>query len=117
MLVATLLLCHGIYGYEHQLVDGSDLRSNHTAHAGPMGTHHTPSDESGGSTSHHEKAAGGYFAVLISVLLGVILWPWRRSFRMPAIHATPRTTKRFVAPLVPYPPRGPTLYLFQVIRR
>jgi hypothetical protein len=111
--VATLLLCHGIYGYEHQLANGSDLRAAHTTHAGPMGTHHK---ESGGNTSHHEKAAGGYFAVLISVLLGVFLWSWRQSFRTPAMPLMHWITKRLISPLVPYPPRGPTLYLFQVIR-
>jgi hypothetical protein len=109
--VATLLLCHGIYGYEHQLVTDSDLQVSHTAPAAPMHAHHT----SGGD--HHAKAAGGYFAVLISLLLGTILWPGRRSFRMPTVRAVRRITKGFAVPLVPYPPRGPTLYLFQVIRR
>jgi len=81
-----------------------------------MGTHHTSSEEGGGSTSYHEKAAGGYFAVLISVLLGAFLWSWRRSSRTPVMPLTRRITKRRIASLVPYPPRGPTLYLFQVIR-
>jgi hypothetical protein len=116
LLVAALLLCHGIYGYEHQLANGSDLRVAHTTHAGSMGTHHTSSEEGGGSTSHHEKAAGGYFAVLISVLLGAFRWSWRRSFWVLAVPLKRRITNRFVAPHVPCPPRGPSLYLFQVIR-
>jgi len=88
----------------------------HKIHAAPTGTHHTSSHEGGESTGQHATVSGGYFAVLISVLLGVILSSWRRGFRVPAVRATRHFTKRLVAPLVPYPPRGPTLYLFQVIR-
>lgn len=111
--MATLLLCHGIYGYEHQLASGPGLLVAPTTHPDQM--HHTSSEE--GGTSHHAKTAGGYFAVLISVLLGAILLSWRRSFRVPAIQAMRQITKRPAAPFVAYPPRGPTLYLFQVIRR
>lgn len=82
----------------------------------PMTMHHAPSDHGAGNTSYHAKAAGGYFAVLISVLLGAILWSWRRIFRMPVICAAHPTGAWYIAPLVPYPPRGPTLFLFQVIR-
>jgi hypothetical protein len=86
-------------------------------HVVPMDTHHPSSEENGGSTIHHAKAAGGYFAVLISVLLGTFVWSWRRSFRVLVILVRRRITNHPVAPPVPYPPRSPTLYLFQVIRR
>ena len=115
--MATLLLCHGIYGYEHQFASGPDLRVAHTTHPDQMAKHHTSSEEGGGGPSHHAKTVGGYFAVLISVLLGAILLSWRRSFLVRAIQAMRQITKRPAAPLVAYPPRGPTLYLFQVIRR
>jgi hypothetical protein len=117
VLAATLLLCHGIYGYEHQFVGGSEPGSGRTIHAVTMGTHHTSSDHGGGGTGLHTTVSGVYFAVLISLLLSTFLWSWRQSFRMPAIRTTRRIAKRLIAPLVPHPPRAPTLYLFQVIRR
>src|SRR5919112_595944 len=64
-----------------------------------------------GAMSH-----GGYFAVLTPILLAVILWKWRDGFRNPEDREAPRFMTRTPAPPVPYPPRGPTLYLFQVLR-
>jgi hypothetical protein len=114
--VTAVLLCHGIYGYEHRLGTGLDPWKAHTTHAAPMDTHHTPSDEDGGNTGHRAMVAGGYFTVLVSVLLGVFLWSWHGSSKTWSVRGAFRFATRPFTPLVTHPPRGPTLYLFQVIR-
>jgi hypothetical protein len=102
-------VCHGVYGFEHQLGIGSG-----TAHSAQMSAHHTSPNE--GDTVHGTAPNGGYFAVLIPLLLAAILWLWRCIFRLPDAREPLRFTMRPVTPLVPYPPRGPTPYLFQVMR-
>ena len=111
--MAGLLFCHGIFGYAHQVGDEPDL---HASHAGPMGMHHTSPDRDQGVASHHAVATGGYLAVLSSMLVGALFWARSRIFRMPVSLATRRAERRPATPVVPYPPRGPTLHLLQVIR-
>jgi hypothetical protein len=114
--VLALLACHGAYGFEHQLAEHQPAMAQgaaHPAQPGPVDAHHTApkgGDPGGGAMPH-----GGYFAVLIPMLLAVILWSWR-SFRVPDAREAQRFTTRTPAPPVPYPPRGPTLYLLQVMR-
>ncbi|MGH3147974.1 MAG: hypothetical protein ACRDTR_19455 [Rubrobacter sp.] len=60
--------------------------------------------------------AGGYFAVLVSMLVGALFWARSRSFRVPVSLATRLLERRPIVPVITYPPRGPTLYLLQVIR-
>jgi hypothetical protein len=116
-LVVALFVCHGVYGFEHQLAEhqpGGDAGAVHATQSGPMGAHHAPSK--GGDTDQEAMPNGGYFAVLISMLLVMILWSWRGGLRVPDAREALRVTTRTLAPPVPYPPRGPTLYLFQVMR-
>jgi hypothetical protein len=112
ILVVALFLCHGVYGFEHQL--GIGQGAAHATQSGPMNAHHTSPEE--GDTGHRAMPTGGYFAVLMPMLLAAILWLWRGSFRIPAAREPLRFTTRTVKPLMPHPPRGPTLYLFQVMR-
>ena len=118
--MVALLACHGVHGFEHQLaehqpamVQGVAHGSAHPAQPGPMDAHRSPpkGDHPGQGAMPH----GGYFAVLIPMLLAVILWSWR-GFRVPDAPEAQRFRTRTPAPPVPYPPRGPTLYLFQVMR-
>ena len=110
--MVALFVCHGVYGFEHQL--GISPGTAHLTQSGPMSAHHTSPEE--GDTGHGSAPNGGYFAVLIPLLLAAVLWLWRGSFRIPAARETQRLTTRTVRPLMPHPPRGPTLYLFQVMR-
>lgn len=89
---------------------------SHTTHAAPMELHHASSDQEQGVASQHAAATGAYFVVLASMLVGALFWARSRSFRMPVGLATPRAERRPAVSIVPYPPRGPTLYLLQVIR-
>jgi hypothetical protein len=116
-LVVALFVCHGVYGFEHQLAEHqpvSDTGAVHATQAGPMGAHHAP--PKGGDTGQGAMPNGGYFAVLISMLLVGVVWSWRGGLRVPDAREALRVTTRTLAPPVPYPPRGPTLYLFQVMR-
>ena len=110
--MVALFVCHGVYGFEHQL--GIGPGATHSTQSGPMSPHHSSPEE--GDTGHGTAPNGGYFAVLIPMLLALVLWLWRGSFRMPAAREPMRFTTRTVTPLMPHPPRGPTLYLFQVMR-
>jgi hypothetical protein len=105
-------VCHGVYGFEHQL--GIGPGTSHPTHSGSMSVHHTSPQE--GGINHGAMPNGGYFAVLIPMLLAAVLWLWRDSFRIPAARELSRYTTRTVTPLLPHPPRGPTPFLFQVMR-
>ena len=111
-LVVALFVCHGVYGFEPQL--GGDTGAVHATQSGPMGAHHAPPE--GGDTGQGVMPNGGYFAVLISMLLVMVVWSRRGGLRVPDAREALRVTTRTLAPPVPYPPRGPTLYLFQVMR-
>ena len=124
-LVVALLACHGAYGFEHQLAEhqpamvqgvaqGVAHGSAHPAQPGPMDTHRSP--PKGGDTGQGAMPNGGYFAVLISTLLVMVVGSRRGGLRVPDAREAPRVTTRTLAPPVPCPPRGPTLYLFQVMR-
>jgi hypothetical protein len=110
--VVALFVCHGVYGFEHQL--GISPKAAHSTHSDPMSAHHTTPEE--GDTNHGAMPNGGYFAVLIPMLLAAVLWLWRSSFQIPAVREPLRFTTRTVNLLLPHPPRGPTPYLFQVMR-
>jgi hypothetical protein len=112
VLVVALFVCHGVYGFEHQLGIGPETA--HSTQPDPMTAHHTMPDK--GDTGHGAASNGGYFAVLIPLLLAAVLWLWRGSFRIPAARGSLRFRTRAVTPLMPHPPRGPTLYVFQVMR-
>lgn len=117
VLVAALFFCHGVYGFEHQLVElgpGTATEMVHSTHSDPMGTHHAPSG--GGDSGHGNMPNGEYFAVMIPMLLALVLWPLRRCFRIPEAREAQRLATQTVAPLVSHRPRGPKLYLFQVMR-
>ena len=127
--MVALLACHGAYGFEHQLAEHQPAMAQgtaqgaaywvahgatHPAQPGATDAHHSP--PKGGDSGQGAMSHGGYFAVLIPILLAVILWSWRGGFRVPDAREAPRFMTRTPAPPVPYFPRGSTLHLFQVMR-
>ena len=118
LVVAAVLLCHGVFGAAH-LVSGA------VAFSSPTGEHaagHHPDEGHDGAghgerpASHHADA--GYFAVLVGILLGgPALWLLiRKTRRRDGIScALRRFAGRPVAAIFKLP-RGPTPPLLQVFR-
>ena len=107
VVAVALLLCHGAFGYAHQL-PLVDATSAHVAHAAGG---HQP-DPGGGATGSHLGDA--YFATLLLLLFGTSLLlgggvsvgaklpapaPWMGGHKVGRLH----------------PPRGPTPSCLQVI--
>jgi hypothetical protein len=107
LVAVALLLCHGAFGYAHQL-PAVDVQSAHAAHA--MGVHQPGQDQTSDG-SHLQEA---YFATLLLLLFGASLlmggWlPAGAKLPAPALR-TDRTVWRL------HPPRGPTPSYLQVFR-
>ncbi len=119
VLVVALLLCHGALGAHHQVHQAStgDLEraSGHASHEHDRGAHGV------GAGGHSEgcesdcSSCVAYFAVLLVVSLGALLWLLRGARSWTSIAASLLSTLQFVSP-VPQPPRGPVLPLLQVFR-
>lgn len=78
---------------------------------------HASPGQGAGSALQHDAAAGGYFGVLASLLLGAMLWSLRRGFVLPVTRTVrPSPARCFMLASAPLP-RGPTLALLQVIRQ
>ncbi len=111
LLVAVLFICHGVFGYEHQLTTTTGPTETPPS-AAPHTQHHGPTPDRGAHYEHH--ADGGYFATLLVLLLGALLSyaivP--ATFKLPA----PKPSKRPFRPPTFYPPRGPTAPTLQVFR-
>ncbi len=112
LLVAVLFVCHGIFGYEHQLTSAAEpMQAPETSQA-HHAQHHGPTPDRG---AHHEHPSdGGYFATLLVLLLGALL----RCAIAPAgfKHPTLKLLRRSSRPPLFYPPRRPTAPTLQVFR-
>ena len=119
VLVVALLLCHGALGAHHQAHQSStgDLEqaSGHASHKHNEGAHGM------GAGGHFEGHASdcsscvAYFAALLVVSLGVLLWLFRGTRSWTSIAASLLYPLQFVS-LVPQPPRGPVLPILRVFR-
>ncbi len=113
LLVGVLLLCHGVYGVVH-LCSASPF----SAHQG----HEHPDSMETGMVAHdrhpecHQAGASQYFAVLFAAFLGLALWLLFKGIRACAKAVAPFVVDRRLRPLVPHPPRDPTLPVIQVFR-
>ena len=111
LLVGTLILCHGVFGALHlvcylpQCAGGVE----HEAAAGAVGDAHEHSADHGTSA--------GYFAVLVSSLLGLLLGliPKGAPLQIPLDARWPVAIRR--VPAVFRPPPTPTPLTLQVFRR
>lgn len=118
LLVAVVLLCHGVFGAAH-LIYGA------VAYSPPAGEHAAghPPDEGRDGAGHGERPAShhadaGYFAVLVGILLGgPALWVLiRKTRRRDGIFcALRRFAGRPLAAIFKLA-RGPTPPLLQVFR-
>ena len=115
LLVApALLLCHGAFGYAHQLERTESLTGpsvSQSAHAheahGHIPTGHGYSDGT--------HPPGAYFATLLALLFGAVLLPAFGELPRPEL-AVPKPAGRRPPSPVPHPPRGPTRPALQVFR-
>ena len=116
LLIAALLLCHGVLGFAHQISCGacepteiSGVHHGSAAETGESGAENTGDDTPDG-LGHLSYAAVvlAAFGAILLVLLGARRWheapPPRSIFRR---HYPPFITRR---------PRGPTLPSLQVLR-
>jgi len=119
LIVAALLLCHGAFGYAHQ-VPPVDVQAEHTVHS----THGVHSAPAGHAAGVHEPAGGGdaggthladaYFATLLLILFGAALLVGGWVPVDVRLHAPRLRVGRGVLGL--RPPRGPTIPRLQVFR-
>jgi hypothetical protein len=119
VLAVALLLCHGALGAHHQAHQSSsgDLEqaSGHASHEHDRGAHGVGA---GGHSEGYERGCSScvaYFAVLLVVSLGALLWLLSGVRSWTSIAATLLSPLRFVSPL-PQLPRGPVLPVLQVFR-
>lgn len=116
LLVATLLLCHGVLGFAHEVSRNFD--GPHPVQMVAISGEHDA-----GHTGHHETESpscghfsAGYFAVVLilvgATMLGFLLGRPKRQRRT----VSPPWRSRFL-PTFTYLPRGPTLALLQVFRQ
>ena len=119
LLVVALLVCHGALGAHHQMhqTTTGDLEqaSGNASHEHDKGAHGL------GAGGHSEGYEGDcsscvtYFAVLLVVSLGALLWLLRSARSWTSIAASLLSPLRYASP-VPQPPRGPVLPVLQVFR-
>lgn len=117
MLVVAVLLCHGVFGYAHEL-SPPEATKVPSAHSTP-GPQHAMAGQHDASHSEHgvggHLSAGGYFAILLALLFGAFLLPrggLPASVRLPA----PAFFERRLVFRTLHPPRGPTAPFLQVFR-
>ena len=119
VLVVALLLCHGALGAHHQAhqssFGGLEQASGQASHEHDGGAHGVGA---GGHSEGYESDCSScvaYFAVLLVVSLGVLLWLLRGARSWTSTAALLLSPLRFVSP-VPQPPRGPVVPVLQVFR-
>ena len=109
-VVVALLLCHGAFGYAHQLpaTETHAAHAVHTAHT--AGGHNSVPD--GETDGAHQ---GAYFATLLALLFGTVLLLGGRGWARVrlSVPAVPRHGRKTA---ILHPPRGPTLPSLQVFR-
>ena len=103
LLVATLLLCHGVFGVLH--LCSTPTASTHQTHEHP-----SFSGETGVGHEHPSCHLTGaeYVAVLLTALLGLILGLLLKGARTWSRISAPRPFEPYLPPLVSHPLRGPT---------
>jgi hypothetical protein len=112
LLVATLLLCHGVFGVLH-------LCSTPTAPTHQTHEHPSFADETVAGHDHPVCHLTGaeYFVVFFTAFLGLVLGLLLKGARLWDRIASFGPSKPYLPPLVSHPPRGPTkLPFLQVFR-
>jgi hypothetical protein len=122
LLVEALLLCHGVFGFAHEIscheCDPPDLLASMSQAGHEHGSEHPIGHEAGQATGDDPvggHAFAGYFGIVLA-LFGVVvlgLLPDARSWRR---DASPRLYRPCLLPALARLPRGPTLPLLQVFR-
>ncbi len=102
-LILALLLCHGVYGAEHQLAPahGTVAHEGHSAH-----------EEKDTHPAGHLSGMA-YAAVLLVFFIAAAAIKFVRA-ELEAVG--PKSAARIPFPDIPYLPRGPTLHFLQVLR-
>ena len=108
LLAGALLLCHGAFGWLHQV------------HEAPISAHlaveHASHQMGHGSADSHPPVASDYAAAFFALLFGLVYALLRRAGRArPAVPA-PRLTGQLLPATIPHLPRSPTPSLLQVLR-
>ncbi len=106
LLVGALLLCHGAFGWLHQVQDSpipAHLAAKHASHQAEHGTED-------GHPPMKSDCAVAFFALLFGLVYALL----HRAAR-PALSA-PRLTGRPLPATLTHLPRGPTPSLLQVFR-
>ena len=112
LLVATLLLRHGVFGVLH-------LCSTPTAPTHQTHEHPSIADETVVGHEHPVCHLTGaqYFAVFFTAFLGLVLGLLLKGARLWGRVASFKPSRPYLPPLVSHPPRGPTkLPVLQVFR-
>jgi len=112
LLVATLLLCHGVFGVLH-------LCSTPTAPTHQTHEHPSFADETVAGHDHPVCHLTGaeYFVVFFTAFLGLVLGLLLKGARLWGRIASFGPSKPYLPPLISHPPRGPTkLPVLQVFR-
>ncbi len=112
LLIVALLLCHGVLGFAHEVSCGpcgpGEVQAAHQGHV-----LQTEGDAGYGQASGLGGTA--YAAVVISVLGAAILGLLGMA-RGRLETFSSRISVRRLLPMVPHPPRGPTLASLQAFR-
>ena len=112
LLIAALLLCHGVLGFAHQ------VSCDPCGTVGPTGTHHGSTAGAGGNAvDEHAGGMGGtaYAAVVIAAL-GATILALLFVYRRRALGVFVSLPSWRPIPILSYHPRGPTLPSLQVFR-
>ena len=113
LLVGTLLLCHGVLGAVH--LCSAPTVPVHQDHEHPSSVGQEEGMAAHGHLVCH--AAAGYFAVLFTAFLGLVLGLLLKGARSWVSVSAPLIFGRRFAPVVLHPARGPTtLPVLQVFR-
>jgi hypothetical protein len=119
VLVVALLLCHGALGAHHQAHQTStgelEQASGHASHEHDMGVHGVGAGGHSEGSESDCSSCVAYFAVLLVVSLGALLWLLRGARSWTSNAGSLSFPLRFVSP-VPQLPRGPVLPVLQVFR-
>ncbi len=111
LLAAALFVCHGVFGYEHQLTPPAEPKEAPEISAAPHTQHHGPTAPDRGD---EHPSDGGYYATLLVMLLGAVLLRGvaPASLRLPGPKLPAISHRKPVFNL----PRGPTAPTLQVFR-
>ena len=108
LLVGALLLCHGAFGWMHQVQDApipAHLAAKHASHQAGHGT-----------ADGHPPVESDYAAAFFALLIGLVYALLRRAARTTPALPAPRLTGRPLPATISHLPRGHTPSLLQVFR-